>query len=442
MAFCNDFSDLFVCHRKDNTVTAHRYLCGLVQSGKRNMERMEEVVEGADYEATQQFISDSPWDSRAVMDRIAREADGMLGGSPDSCLVLDESGFTKKGSSSVGVARQWNGRLGKVDNCQVGVFGCLCAGKRYSLVDARLFLPKEWTDDPDRCRKAKVPDERIGYRTKIEIAEDIVRHQREIGTRFSYVCADGLYGNSGQFVRRLDDMGETFVVHVHADQLVFLQDPEPKAPERSGSKGRPPVRPVSGAAPLRVDELEKRLRRRDWRRVVLRDSTEGELEAFVYRRTVWLWDGEEDRAMEWSLLIRKDLSGEIKYCLSNVDKAVETERLASMEAQRYWIERSLEDGKGTVGMDEYQVRGWTAWHHHMAMAMMALLFVLKQKIIHEGAEPMLSANDIRCLLAFLLPRKDRTFKEVLRQMQVRHNKRKAASESKARRKALHLYLPK
>ena len=114
-----------------------------------------------------------------------------------------------------------------------------------------------------------------------------------------------------------------------------------------------------------------------------------------------------------------------------------------MEAQRYWVERSFQDGKSTVGMDEYQVRGWVAWHHHMAMSMMALLFILKQKVIHGDVEPLLSANDIRCLLVSLLPLRNRTFKEVLRQMEVRHVKRQAASENKAKLKMnQHLKIPK
>ena len=442
MEYCETFSDLFVCHRKDNTPTAHQYLCGLMQSDKRNMERMEEVVEGADYESTQQFISDSPWSAQAVMDRVSREVDGILGGSPDTCLALDESGFAKKGDASVGVAKQYNGRLGKVDNCQVGVFGALCAGNRSCLVDARLFLPDEWAGDIGRCRKAKVPEERIESRTKIELAEEIVRHQRSIGTRFSFVCADGLYGNSGEFLRRLDDMDETFVIHVHADQLVYVKNPKLDVPEKSHTKGRPPTRLRAATEPLRVDELRKKLRPADWRKVVLRNSTEGALEALVHRRTVWCWDGKEEKARKWTLIMRMDVSGEVKYCLANVDNSVETERLASMEAQRYWVERSFQDGKSTVGMDEYQVRGWLAWHHHMAMVMMALLFILKQKVIHGDEEPLLSANDIRYLLAFLLPRKNRTYKEVLRQMELRHEKRRAASEFKEKKKIHHIKLPK
>ncbi len=443
MEFCESYTDLFTCHRKDNTETAHRYLCGLLQASKRNMERMEEVVDGADYEATQQFISGSPWDARMVMDRVAREADGVIGGSSNTCLVIDESGFTKKGKESVGVARQHNGRLGKVDNCQVGVFGAICAGKHSTLVDARLFLPDEWVNDPDRCAKVKVPKEMIVAKSKVDLALDIVAHQREIGSRFSFVCFDGLYGNSGVFLRKLEDMGEIFMAHVHVDQLVYLEDPKPVVPEKTFSKGRTPTKPRSSVIPIRVDHLRRTLKRGEWRSVDVRDSTEGTLKVSIHRRTVWLWDGEETKARKWTLLIRKDESGDIKYALSNSAEGTPVKRLAYMEAQRFWIERSFQDGKSTVGMAEYQVRGWLAWHHHIAMCMMALLFILKHKIINGENEPLLSANDIRYLLAALLPRKNRTFKDVLEQMEVRHEKRRTASEFKAMtKKKRHTKLPK
>ena len=149
------------------------------------------------------------------------------------------------------------------------------------------------------------------------------------------------------------------------------------------------------------------------------------------------------KARKWTLLIRKDESGDIKYALSNSAEGTPVKRLAYMEAQRFWIERSFQDGKSTVGMAEYQVRGWLAWHHHIAMCMMALLFILKHKIINGENEPLLSANDIRYLLAALLPRKNRTFKDVLEQMEVRHEKRRTASEFKAMtKKNRHIKLPK
>jgi SRSO17 transposase len=443
MEYSYTFSKLFTCHRKDNTETAYQYLCGLLQATKRNMERMEEVVEGADYDATQHFISGSKWKAQAVMDRVAREVDGIIGGSPDTALLIDESAFAKKGDKSAAVAKQYNGRLGKVDNCQVAVFGALCAGKLSSLVDTRLFLPNEWVNDPERCAEAKIPKEMIVAKTKIELAMDIVTHQREIGTRFSYVCADGLYGNSGEFLRKLDDTDEVFMANVHADQLVYLSDPKPEVPARSSPLGKAPTKLKACVEPVRVDRIRASLKCRDWRRVAIRESTEGTLKASIYRRTVWLWDGEETKARKWTLLIRKDSPSEIKYALSNAHDDVSLRRFAGMEAQRFWIERSFQDGKTTVGMGEYQVRGWTAWHHHMAMSMMALLFILKQRVSHGDEAPLLSANDIRELLMFLLPTKKYTYKELVRQMEVRHAKRQAASEFKAEnKKRRHVNIPK
>ncbi len=133
------------------------------------------------------------------------ESDNLLGGTGCTGLLIDETGISKKGSASVGVSRQWNDRLGKVDNCQVGVFGALCAGDRVIPVDAELFLPSSWIGDPVRYERSGVPAERMHHRTKPELALDIIRRQRELGVRFDYVSADGLYGNSTELCRALDD---------------------------------------------------------------------------------------------------------------------------------------------------------------------------------------------------------------------------------------------
>ena len=124
-----------------------------MKAPRKNMERMEEYVEGSDYQSQQQFLSDSPWDHRPLMNRVAQEVSSVLGGA-NTALLIDESGFAKKGSKSAGVDRQWNGRLGKVDNCQVGVFAALSNGATCGLIDAQLYLPESWTDDPQRCSEA------------------------------------------------------------------------------------------------------------------------------------------------------------------------------------------------------------------------------------------------------------------------------------------------
>ena len=433
--FSGEFSEMFVGHRRNNSPTAYRYLCGLIQSERGNMERMEESVAETDYNALQQFISDSPWSAREVFDRVAVETSALLGGTGEMALIIDESGFAKKGRSSVGVARQWNGRLGKTDNSQVAVFGVLAAGERVVPIDVELFLPKEWTDDPARCAKAGVPEDACEYRSKPQLALEIVQRQRRLGVCFDYICADGLYGNSSDFCRKLANGGEVFLMHVHSDQHVYLDDPQPMVPPRRSPRGRTPSRLQAQCEPVRVDALVKELALADWERVVVRETTAGPLVVDIYRRQVWVWDGDEREARIWQLVIRRDCTTteDIKYCLTNAQTA-STVTLARMEAQRFWIERAFEDGKSEVSMADYQVRNWVAWHHHMALVLMAMLFMTRYRMQLSSTVPLLSCHDIRMLLAHFLPRGNATTTDVLAQLERRHRKRRSASKSAARRR--------
>lgn len=427
---------MFVCHRRDNSSTAYLYLCGLIQTERGNMERMEETVAETDYEALQQFISDSPWSAREVFDRVALKADALLGGTGETALIIDESGFAKKGNASVGVARQWNGRLGKTDNSQVAVFGALAAGERVVPIDVKLFLPEEWTDDPERCMSAGVPEDAREHRSKPQLALEIVQHQRRLGVRFDYTCADGLYGNSGVFCRALDDLGEVFLMHVHSDQHVYLEDPRPVVPPRRSPRGRAPSRLQAQCESVRVDALTRELTPADWEHVVVRKTSAGSLVVDIHRREIWVWDGDEEQARAWQLVVRRDrtAAGEIKYCLTNAPTATPTVSLARMEAQRFWIERAFEDGKSEASMADYQVRGWLAWHHHMALVLMAMLFMTRYRLLLSTTVPLLSCHDIRMLLAHFLPRGNATTAEVLAQLERRHRKRRSASRSAACRR--------
>jgi SRSO17 transposase len=147
---------------------------------KKNMERMEERVPESDQQQLNHMLTDSAWDHQAVMNQVALEADRWLGGHHNSCLLIDESGFRKSGKHSVGVARQWCGRWGKVDNCQVGVFAALGRGHRAALVDERLYLPESWVDDAGRCRRAGIPKPARVFKTKAQLScsdiEELLRH--------------------------------------------------------------------------------------------------------------------------------------------------------------------------------------------------------------------------------------------------------------------------
>ena len=165
------------------------------------------------------------------MNRIGIDADSLFGGDPDTCLIIDETAFIKKGVMSVGVARQWCGRLGKVDNCQVGVFAALACRSHVTLIDTRLYIPKVWINDPERCRNAGIPEEFIVYQKKSEQALDMIKQARINGIRFNWVGVDGGYGKEPDFLRALDSVDEIFMADVHKDQLIYLENPEPAIPE-------------------------------------------------------------------------------------------------------------------------------------------------------------------------------------------------------------------
>lgn len=406
---------------------AQLYLSGLLQAARRNVQRMAEVVPGTDAQALHHFLSHSPWDARAVMDQVARDVDELLGGNQDSCLLLDETCFAKKGTKSVGVARQWMGRQGKTDNCQVAVFAALVRAEKVGLIDTELYLPQEWVEEPSRCRQAGVPAERQELRTKPELALELVMRARRNGVRFSWVAADGTYGQDRALLRALDDAGETFVFDVHRDQRVWLE--RPSEARRDGAS------PTSQRRSLRVDELAAEQPEAAWRTVWIRHSTRGELRVQVLQRRVWLLEGGEEHPRCWHLVVTRERGAPetVKYSLSNAPAKTPVHRLAYLQRQRYWIERAFQEAKNEAGMDEYQARSWQAWYHHMALVMMAMLFLLRERHLQREALPLLSTADVKILLARLLPRRDVDPDEVIRQMQLRHQQRQAAVDSAYRR---------
>lgn len=163
-------------------------LRGLLEAGQgdRNFEDIAQTVPGAEHRQVQHFISDTPWDRDKVLDWVSAQADGLLGGTPMRFLLVDESGFSKKGADSSGVACQHNGCLGKVDNCQVGVFTALGAGRRVTLLEGRLYLPEAWCEDSERCDKVKIPRQHREFKTKGLMALEMVRAQRARGVRFGW----------------------------------------------------------------------------------------------------------------------------------------------------------------------------------------------------------------------------------------------------------------
>lgn len=435
VSFVNTYNKHFQSYRHDVSDKARQYACGLMQAGSRkNMDRIAEVVPESKSRNLQQFLTHSKWDHREVIDHVAQGADGLLGDEQDACFLIDESGFAKQGKESVGVRRQWLGRLGKVDNGQVAVYGALANGRYVTPVDVRLYLPQEWANDPKRCECAGVPESDRKFRTKIELALEIVGHARKNGLRYGWVGADAGYGKGPGFCLALDEMGETFVVDLHSDFQVYLEDPKPYLPHKDNHAGRPFTKYQSDQKGIEVKALLDFLPAKHWKKITLRKTTRGVLRVLICRLKVYIWDGESNKVKGWTLIVTKPLGGnpDTKISLTNAPIQTPLKRLGWMQRQRFWVERTFEDAKSECGMADYQVRKWSAWHHHMALVMMAMLFMLSERIYHKVSCPFLSCADIEELLAHFLPRRDVTEEEVISQLEQRHRQRQKAIDSHTR----------
>jgi SRSO17 transposase len=393
---------------------------------------MAAVVEDGCEQQFQHFISNAPWRHEPVIEQIGHDADRLLGGKPDSALILDESSFVKQGDRSVGVARQWCGRLGKVDNCQVAVFAVLTNGARHTPVDMRLYLPQRWINDPALCDRAEIPTEARTMRSKTDLALEMVRAR---GMRFGWVGVDGGYGKEPAFLRALHDMGETFVADVHCDQRVWTEPLGLHIPAaKVNGKGRSPGKRQATVDAITVEKLVAGFGADDWTRCTLRESTRGPLRVDIAHRRVWVWDGEEATARCWHLVVRREVGApkKIKYSLSNAPAETSLQRLAQMQGARYWVERAFEDAKGECGLADYQAVGWRAWHHHVTMVMLAMLFIAEQRVAHQPGLALLTPRDIVEMLKETLPRKPQGKAALVEQINQRHARRRSAIESRRR----------
>lgn len=405
---------------------ARHYLSGLLGTQRRkNIETIHNDVADSDYQGMEQFISSSPWCHRALMDQVANDADRLLGDKQDAGLFLDESSFLKKGNASVGVQRQWSGRAGKVENCQVGVFACLGRGEHMALTDFRLYLPESWAADDARCTKAKIPEEHRVYQPKWKQALEMVTHAREIGLRYGWVGVDSLYGSNAAFLNELEDMGEKFMVDIKKTTKLWTSPPilQTSAPGRGRPSKGPKPRPDNTAQHVSVEKLVAGNFQTGHRIVSYRQGQKGKLTTRLWVCRVWCWEKGWETPRARLLVVRRDADGSFKYSLTNFTIEESWERLGWIQGQRYWIEHAFHEAKSQIGMAQYQVRVWKGWHHHISLACLALLFTVQMRHQTHGELPLLSTRDITELLDFYLPRRGLTEAEVHAQIRQRHRQR-------------------
>lgn len=395
-------------------------------SDLKNIERISEKLD-ANYHQMQHFISNSNWDARSVVDQVAKEVNKSLPRNKLRGLLIDESGWTKKGKKSVGVGHQYCGNVGKTANSQVAVFGCLCSEKYASLVDTQLYLPKSWCDDKERCRVAGIPDDMREFKTKPELALEIIKHQMEIGVDFDFVGADGLYGNDPRFINGIEELGLTYMVDIHSNQNIFLDDPGLFLPKLKGSMGRPPKRMEASIPACKVSDYISALSDKDWEQLKIRDSAKGVLKGDFHFKKVYIRERKGNHIWERLLVvcrkITKDGSVEIKYSFTNACREKYTKQeIVYMQAQRFFIEHCFKEQKQILGMDHFQTRKWISWHHQVALNLLVGSFILKEKILNQKEIPILSARDVMDFLVFKYY-KEMSEEDLLKQFRERHKKR-------------------
>jgi SRSO17 transposase len=271
--YLEDYHDCFRSETFDGYELCRFYINGLfkTESGKLNIERINEEIEmpGDSYQQVQQFISDSPWSSEQVIRLVAQNTSDQYEDQPDYRFrdvgyIIDESAHLKKGRHSVGVARQYAGVIGKVDNCQVGVYSSLVWQCHSTLINCRLFLPESWTSDQGRCERAGIPPEARVFKTKQELALDMIKADMAAGVRFSWVGGDGLYGHGHELSNAIENMGLTFLFDVHNSQMIYTVSPRIVVPEKQSGPGRAPTKPQTDTDPITVKQYSSRLSHFEW----------------------------------------------------------------------------------------------------------------------------------------------------------------------------------
>ena len=363
---------------------AYTYTKGLMVCPERkSIEPIALNVGDGQVSALQKFINIAPWDHGDVqaelqavfVDELVPTA---LGSSIGVVGVIDESGFAKKGQHSAGVARQHNGRLGKEDNCQVGVFLVGVTPGGSALLDHQLYLPEAWCEPGKaaerRRQKVHIPESVI-FATKPRIAAGLIRQTVALGiVALDWITADEEYGKNGGFLDEVEQLELRYVVEVPVNTTVWTEDPASCVPPYSG-RGQPPVRPTREAV-RSVAAVGAGLPAGCWSRLQVRDGAKGPL-AFEFAAVrAWAVRHRRPGPPIW-LLIRRSLEEEpeIKYYVSNAEAETPLGVLAMVACTRHAVEDDFEDAKSYLGMAQYETRSWVGWHHHMSLVAMAHLFI-------------------------------------------------------------------
>jgi SRSO17 transposase len=346
--------------RSDARERAMSYLAGLLSPAERkNSWQLAEISGDPNPYGFQHLLGRADWNPDALRDRLRTYVTDYLA-DPDAVGVIDESGFLKKGRQSAGVARQYSGTAGKIENCQIGVFLAYASAHGHTLIDRELYLPKEWTDDRQRCHQAGIPDERA-FATKPELARQMLERAFEAGVTLAWVTGDSIYGDDRALRGWLEERKQAYVLAVSGKESVWLREKQRQIKTILAELSSEGWERLSAGAGSKGPRLY------DWRRLELSAPAQQGWKRFLLIRR--------------SISDPSEITGYIVFARAHTTLS----DLVRVAGTRWTVEESIECAKGEVGLDHYEVRSWKGWYRHMTLAMWASAFL---SVIREetGAE--------------------------------------------------------
>lgn len=337
-----------------------RYILGLLgEIRRKNGWQMAEAIGETQPRSTQRILNGARWDADGVRDDLREYVVEHLGDEESGVLIVDETGFLKKGEKSVGVGRRYTGTAGKRENCQIGVFVAYASEKGSALVDRQLYVPHEWAEDPERRAEAGVPEE-VRFATKGQLAKVMLRRAFEAEVPAKWVLADSIYGADSKFRTWLEGCGKYYVLAVHKTTGAW----------HAGRR-------------YQVRTLSKGLDEGCWMRASAGEGSKGE------RLYDWacleLEEVLEEAGMRRWLLVRRDISDpeEVTFYLAYAPAGTSAQELARTAGKRWKIEETFEQAKGETGLDEYEVRKWEGWYRHVTLSMLAHAYLSVLRSVAE-----------------------------------------------------------
>ncbi len=329
------------------------YLRGLLGNvGRKNGWQLAEHAGERTPDGMQRLLATADWDPDRVRDDLRAYVVERLG-DVGAVLVVDETGFLKKGTTSVGVQRQYSGTAGKVDNCQLGVFLAYASPRGRAFIDRELYLPECWTDDPPRCRAARVP-EQVGFRTKPQLAQLMLERALDAGVPASWVTADEVYGGSPTLRQWLEGRGVSYVLAVKCTEPLAISGPD--GPVRATAEQLAAAVPAEQWVTASAGQGAKGRRLYDWTRIQLATPVTSEM-------------------ARWLLVRRSRRDGELAFYACSGPAGTSLVGLVRVAGTRWAVEEGFEQAKGEVGLDHYEVRKWPGWYRHITLALLAHAFL-------------------------------------------------------------------